>query len=341
MRFIYIVGILLLIAIGFLVYFYRDWLWGTIDGFQGAAGGNVVFQLFEQRCSGTTKFFPTVSKANAILMCNKLGGRLATYDELKAAVSDNLIIENDKPAMVLDSDLTYVSKDTAGTSLKKLVVKAANEEMIIYTVGPENDTRETFSHKGYDSINNALDWPARCRTRNVNLNRYVDNGSCTSATYYELDGYVKTVPFSRSTLNLFNTREAEHFYFDRLGYRYFKRTPAATETYGHPVCIAGTAPPGNTVDVVFPTRVGKGWVPYNDTTEILAGSSFTKRYNIRKQGDTTTFNKACPITDTSAAGSTITLVSSTDPPSVSLNTPAPTTPQTSYNILNIDRKSVV
>ena len=277
-------------------------------------------------------------------MCNKLGGRLATYDELKTAVSDNLIIENDKPAMVLDSDLTYVSKDSAGTSLKKLIFKST-EAYYSYTVNARtsqglDDIRGYFAVKGYDEINvyfsgTRYNGP-RCRA----------GIACTNLIYYDLDGYVQNIPVSTvtspsvasltSAAGLVNTSMADHFRYDKLGQRRFERTPAARETYGHPVCIAGTAPPGNTVDVIFPTRDGKGWVPYNDIGEILAGSSFTKRFNIRKQGDTTTFNKACPITDTSTAGSTITLVGSTDPPSVSFNTPTPTTPQTSYNILNMD-----
>ena len=267
-------------------------------------------------------------------MCNKLGGRLATYDELKNAVSDNLIIDNDKPAMVLDSDSTYVSKNSSGTSLKKLVIKAANETSSLYSTSKKYDTQETISAKGYDQINMGLDWPERCWST-ANTVGAVDNGICTSAIYYDLDGYVKTIPFTTSTLNLANTSIADHFYYDKYGARRFKRTPAATETYGHPVCIAPTAPPGNTLDVTFPTRTGMGWVQYNDIPEIIAGSSFTKRYNIRKQGDTAVFNKSCPISDTSTAGSTITLVSMTAPPSVSVTT-TPTTPQTSYNILNMD-----
>ena len=54
MRFIYvlrILGILLLIAIGFLVYFYRDCLFGTIDGFNTGGASGVMFQLYEQRCT--------------------------------------------------------------------------------------------------------------------------------------------------------------------------------------------------------------------------------------------------------------------------------------------------
>jgi hypothetical protein len=272
MRFIYILGILLLIAIGFLVYFYKDWLWGTIDGFQGATGGNVVFQLFEQRCYNTSKYFPTVSKLNAVLMCEKLGGKLATYSELKTAVIDGLVIDSDKPAMVVDSDVTYESK---------------NGDLIPKSI----DSASPFFYKYF-------------------VHRY-----------YDLYGYVNE-DRNWETLNIFELMS-------------LPQTQKPTETYGHPVCFA-PAPPDNTVDVVFPTRAGKGWNNDNDTitgtSTFIGGTSFTKRYNIRKRGDTTPFNVTCPMPARRAAGSTITLKE--DFTTISFNTPVAT--QTSYNILDLD-----
>ena len=336
MRFIYILGILLLIAIGFLVYVYRDSLWGTIDGFQAGGAGNVVFQLFEQRCLYADyqsprpwhprwTFFPTVSKSNALLMCNKLGGRLATYEELKNAVSAGFVIDSDKPAIVIDSDATYVSNNNT-LSFKGINKSSYTQDnMIKYKIGINNvDTRyQTLTGIAYDDINVFF--------------TIVYGGY--DFFYYDLDGYVISMgrmpePNSPTDPNFQITGYSDDI--RRNNFLLFNR-PKLTETYGHPVCIAPTAPPGNTVDVVFPTRAGRGWNDDNNNYDSpIGGTSFTKRYNIRKAGDTTPFNATCPMPSRGAAGSTITLVSSTDPPSVSLNTPAPTTPQTSYNILNMD-----
>jgi len=306
MRFIYILGILLLIAIGFLVYFYKDWLWGTIDGFQGATGGNVVFQLFEQRCYNTSKYFPTVSKLNAVLMCEKLGGKLATYSQLKTAVIDGLVIDSDKPAMVVDSDVTYVSNN--GDLIPKSIDSASTP---LY----QNYSFKQGVNKGigYDNFNLALG--ERCT---METPKTLNCGT----RYYDLYGYV--INKDRNWETVFGMV----IVFDR------KQKP--TETYGHPVCFA-PAPPGNTVDVVFPTRAGKGWNNDNDTITAtntsIGGSSFTKRYNIRKKGDTTPFNATCPMPiPRGAAGSRITLKE--DFTTISFNTPVAT--QTSYNILDLD-----
>lgn len=340
MRFIYILGILLLIAIGFLVYVYRDSLWGTIDGFQAGGSGGVVFQLFEQRCYNTNKYFPTVSKSNALLMCNKLGGRLATYDELKTAVTGGFVIDSDKPAMVIDSDTTYESNSSV---LNQKSIGAASPYSYIYYNKP-NPTERDYENKaiGYDDINITMADGCTSWSSTKNFQTTINKASTyCGSKYYDLDGYVierdtnwLTSDFEKSkTVGSLATKYDFHSVV-------FNRKPTPTETYGHPVCIAPTAPPGNTVNVVFPERVGRGWAEDNDTitsTNIsIGGISFTKRYNIRKAGDTTPFNATCPMPSRGAAGSTITLVSSTGPPTGSLNTPAPTTPQTSYNILNMD-----
>ena len=374
MRFIYIVGILLLIAIGFLVYFYRDWLWGTIDGFQAGGSGGVVFQLFEQRCYNTSenigstdnlRYFPTVNKSTALLICNRLKGRLATYSELKTAVIGGLVIDSDKPVMVIDSDITYTSnnrllipKNIDGRGYDKFNTRMANGLCVRpspdYIAG-EQAARSFWAERKsiWDSILNAggvdLDYiTAAVGAMRQDLSRKYTNAMRCSERYYDLDGYLITKDTNWDTVPFTN------YYLDWPGLTVettFNRKQNPTETYGHPVCFA-PAPPGNTVDVVFPTKAGMGWNNDNDTytetnfvvsnmtftrTNIsIGGSSFTKRYNIRKNGDTTPFNGTCPMPAREAAGSTINLVQSTAPPSVSFNTPAPTTPQRSYNILNMD-----
>ena len=335
MRFIYILGILLLIAIGFLVYFYRDSLWGTIDGFVVATPATVVFQLFEHRChnintlNNNTSTFPTVSKSNAILICHKLGGRLATYDELKRAVSSGLVIDSDRPAMVVDSDKTYSSNNNV------LVYSSIENNRLKYlrghtSKGPYFATSNTGV--GYDDFN---------RVYYGGCDSYNSQPVCQSTMqYYDLNGYTIDSPRWQDNPNVsmikWTRQQAGQVDFSRE-IALFERKPRPTEAYGHPVCIAPTAPPGNTLDVVFPERVGKGWTPYTDTignSTTIRGTSFTKRYNIRKAGDTTPFTAICPMTNTGAPGSTITLVEPS--PVISLNTPAPTTPQTSYNILDLD-----
>jgi len=140
MRFIYIFGILLLIAIGFLVYYYWDWIMGLKEGFAGA-GTTGVFQLYEQRCIKQTdtvsgyygdkpsKFPVSVTKSTANDICRSLGARLATYSEIRSAVNDGFTIPTYMPVFANDSDVTYVS---SGRSIIPDAMKNKKQDSTFY-----------------------------------------------------------------------------------------------------------------------------------------------------------------------------------------------------------------
>lgn len=105
-KYICILGILFLLVVGFFVYYY---VWNRAspytESFQSSTNANTVFILNKYGCQ-----YRITSKINALDICNALGARLPTYDELyevaktDVTASKRLITE---PVFVLDSDLQY------------------------------------------------------------------------------------------------------------------------------------------------------------------------------------------------------------------------------------------
>ena len=387
MRFIYIVGILLLIAIGFLVYFYRDWLWGTIDGFQGAASENIVVQLYESRCntslddridavyntssagqstyfstfshidnsSTPTEFFPTMSKSTGILVCRAAGGRLSTYEELSQSIRSGLVIDSDKPAMVIDSNRLFKSVSSKITVADELTPaqigydaynishcaaqqwKAANPNNINSTAGnlyPPYNGANSQHNPDSDLHINLLE----SNKIFYDLNGYTSQTStyCVDDGWKWIDNILITM---RNPGSGAWTRDRRMWNIKR---NKFTR-PKPTEVFGHPVCTfdsarASSLSDANGIRIEFP-RTKPGW--YGFSRHNWDGNRFLKHFNIRKPNGSLTGINQCDLYN----DNTNFLYEYTNPnningfivpptPLISLNTPSPT--QNSYDILDLD-----
>lgn len=386
MRFIYILGILLLIAIGFLVYVYRDSLWGTIDGFQTATTTTTVFQLYESRCntsaddildviynvssegqptyftmlsdtdnsSTPTEFFPTMSKSTGILVCRAAGGRLSTYDELSQSIIGGLVIDSDKPAMVVDSNRLFKSVSSKITVADELTPaqigydaynithcaaqqwKVANPKNV-----PTGSESGHITYLEYDGHNSQHDPDAAPRINSLESGKifYDLNGYTSTTSTYCIDNGWKNIdnilikmrnPGSGAELNDRRTWVIKRNKFTR---------PKPTEVFGHPVCTFDSARASTLSDTIklgFP-QTKSGWSQFRNNR---GGTRFYKNFNIRKPNGSLTGVNQCttyePINPNIQYTSIVDGFIVPPTPVISLNTPTPTTPQTSYNIIDLD-----
>ena len=389
MRFIYILGILLLIAIGFLVYFYRDWILGTIDGFQtGGATDQKVFQLFEQRCtisdntvntnglnncwkdtqsyyagcidacdggetnnpglnryplnspSSLDAIYPTVSKSVGSDLCRVLGARMATYNELNNAIKNGLVIDSDKPAMVIDSDVTYISQSNTIKASSGVVkgFKTHNDRACKY------NSLKVKSGTAYNVISEFL---GRISSRQTGGQQDIpfSNSMLTANTpgsYFGLfdeNGY--SIPLTNANISSYCVNSESYRKYDgintnttcEISYSSYNQTN--TETFGNPVCVGPTYPTGNSVAITFPTRAGRGWKNFKF---LKGGDLFTRTFQIRKSSSENqpVFTASCPASqvDTieTASSSYINIV----PTQIAPIDAVSRINATSYNILDLD-----
>jgi hypothetical protein len=110
------------------------------------------------------------------------------------------------------------------------------------------------------------------------------------------------------------------------------------EIYGNPVCF-GPVPGGDTVDITFPTRAGKGWANFKNLITNIRNAFFTRRFQVHKTNGDVSIAATCAVDGRENEDTPITPINlAIGAATVSLNTPtpAPTSTQTSYNILDLD-----
>ena len=310
--YIYILGILLLLVIGFFVYYYfSDWISDQKEkeGFQ--AGTPEVFQLWEQRCHGGNAryrkaYAPSVKKSTAMSICKAVGARLATYSELNNAVKDGLTIPNFLPGLIFESDAGYISN---GTKLKGVT-------SLDYSIGFFNGSN--YVNQGDDS--------SVCRASTNS--RFAG----TEFVLIDLDGYsvkITAPPTSEYCAGVIQTGTN----LEKLGPAL---TPPSTEFYGYPVCY-GVKPAGTSLQIRFPTMAGKGWSYADD--KIPADTdpvAFIKKYNITAKGttaakDTTICNTALTL------NSTVYNIGDAALPNINITETLPAATASTYNIIDLNK----
>ena len=292
MRYIYIIGILLLLVIGFLLYYYWDQIW-VQEGFQ-ASGAIGVYQLFEQRCTLSyptytigrppldyypviqfrrdNVYYPTVPKSTGREMCRLLGGRMATYSELNEAVTKKeLIIDTQTPAMVIDSDITYSSNNKSLIYTKSIPGFQTHNQNVCAMNNYYYDTKKNESKLGpihpppeqkYVAYNN--DGYSVMTTNDDGVTK-PEKGA---ANYYCSYGGYKDGTYSEMMFQQF--------------------TPPAQlykETYGNPVCI-GPVPTTASVQIEFPSIIGRGWASMRTIGDNALGNVFTREFHVRTNSST-------------------------------------------------------
>ena len=130
-KYIYIFGILFLLVVGFLVYYFRNQLF-PMEGFQAAAGTPEVFTLYKEKCVNGP-----VTKIQAMDLCGAVGARLATYDELFSAAEGGFIIDNISSSTLCDGVTT--SRINAYTNILADIATGTDKVVLTTNIGSSID----------------------------------------------------------------------------------------------------------------------------------------------------------------------------------------------------------